>query len=50
MFEFVIRQGTLKKPHSCDKFNLCRIMTVNNTISRWCDRFKETVSENIVTA
>ena len=31
---------------SCDKFNLFRIITVKSTISRWCDKFEDTVSEN----
>ena len=45
MSEFTFWQVTLNKSQSCDKFNLFRIMTVN----RWCDKFKDTVSENIET-
>ena len=47
MFEFIFRQVTLNKPRPCDKFNLFRIVTVKNTISRWYDKCKDTVTENI---
>ena len=49
MSEFTFWQVTLNKFQSCDKFNLFRIMTVESTINRWCDKFKDTVSENIET-
>ena len=47
MSEYAFRQETLNEPQSCDKFNLFRIMTVKSTISRWYDKFKDPVSENI---
>ena len=50
MLEFVFWQLTLNEPQSCNKFNLFMIMTAKNTISRKCDKFKDTVSENIETA
>ena len=37
-------QVTLKESQSCDKFNYFRIMTVKNTINRWCDKFKDTIN------
>ena len=47
MFELTFWQVTLNELQSCDKFNLFRIMTFKSTISRWCDKVKDTVSENI---
>ena len=38
------------EPHSFDKLNCFRIMAVENTISKWSDKFKDTVSKNIETA
>ena len=43
-------QVTLNESQPCDKFNCFRIMAVKkNTISRWCDKFKDAVSKNIET-
>ena len=47
--KFVFHQENLNEPQPCDKFNCFRIMTVNNTISRYCDKFKDTLSKNIET-
>ena len=48
--EYVFWQVTLNEPQSFDKFSFLRIFTVKNTISRWCNKFKDTVSKDIKTA
>ena len=41
---------TQNEPQSCDRFNCFKIVIIKNAISRWSDKFKETVSKNIETA
>ena len=41
---------TQNEPQSCDRFNCFKIMIIKNAISRWSDKSKETVSNNIGTA
>ena len=50
MHEFVFPQVTHNEPESCDKCNCFRIMTIKNTISRWSNKFKDAISNNIETA
>ena len=42
MLEFMFRQMPWTDSQSCDKFNSSWIMTVKVTISRWCDKYKDT--------
>ena len=49
-YEWICVPTIDSEPQTFDKLNCFRIMTVENTISKWSDKFKDTVSKNVETA